>query len=75
MGEEGAEEGAQEPPVEEGDLVSSFSGVEVVELLVGADSGDVGLGSTGAECDYVEGGEEYGQLQCGGCLHSATALP
>lgn len=58
VGEEGAEEDAEEPPVEEGELVGLLLGVEVVKL-VGADGGDVGLGPTRSYGESVECAEEH----------------
>jgi hypothetical protein len=70
VGEEGAEEDAEHPPVEEGELVAALAGVVVVEL-VGADGGDVGLGAAGADGEDVERDEEDAQLEARRLLRAA----
>lgn len=59
VGKEGAEEDAEKPPVEEGELVKLLSGVEVVKL-VSANGGDVGLGSSCSYGESVECSVEHG---------------
>lgn len=63
--EEGAGEGAEHPPVEEGGLELLLEGVQVVEL-VRAERRDVWLRAARADADYVEGCVEECDLSRGG---------
>lgn len=59
VGKQGAEEDAEEPPVEEGQLLELLFWVELVEL-VGSNGGDVGFGSAGSDGQSVERTVEHG---------------